>query len=266
AIAGAWVPLLHFNLLPSVLLVTLTTVDKISAGVQRLWVRSLPGMVGAMLVTGLFTGFAFQPETSTMVLLASLPIIVIHTIAVSLASYRLIRQVTRQNLMLDELRRTDTLTGLYGRGYWREQADLALDRHQPSGEPAGLVLLDLDHFKGINDGHGHGTGDEVLRGLAAAIRRNIRPDDFAGRLGGDEFAVLLPGVSAADAERTARRICEAVASMTVFEQPGLRPTISVGVAAADGHDDLQGWLDAADAALYQSKREGRNQVSVATAA
>ena len=265
ALAGAWVPLMHFNLLPSVLLVTLATVDKISSGVPRLWLRSLPGMGAAMLATGLATGFAFEPATSMQVLLACLPIIVIHTIAVSLASYRLIRQVTRQNHLLDQLRRTDTLTGLYGRGYWREQASLALGRHRDNGEPAALVLIDLDHFKGINDGHGHGAGDEVLRALASAIRCNIRPDDFAGRLGGDEFAVLLPGVPAQDAARTAGRIREAVAAMRVYEQPDVHPTISVGVAYADGQDDLQDWLDAADQALYRAKREGRNQVAVADA-
>ncbi len=265
AMAGAWVPLLHFNLLPCVLLVTLTTVDKISSGVPRLWLRSVPGMVAGLLATGLATGFVFEPATSMTVLVACLPIILIHTVAVSLASYRLIRQVTRQNHLLDQLRRTDTLTGLYGRGYWREQAAFALSRHHARGEAAGLVLIDVDRFKDINDSHGHGVGDEVLRAMAAAIRRNIRMHDFAGRLGGDEFAVLLPGASRDDASRTADRIRDAVAAMRIYDQPELRPTISVGVAAADGHADLQDWLDAADAALYRAKRDGRNQVSIATA-
>ena len=263
AMAGAWVPLLHFNLLPCVLLVTLTTVDKISSGVPRLWLRSLPGLGGGLLATGLATGFVFEPVTSMAVLVACLPIILIHTVAVSLASYRLIRQVTRQNHLLDQLRRTDTLTGLYGRGYWREQAAHALARHHAAGEAAALMLIDVDHFKQINDSHGHGVGDEVLRALAAAIRRNIRTHDFAGRLGGDEFAVLLPGASADDASRIADRILDAVVAMRIYEQPLVRPTISVGVAQAMRHADLQDWLDAADAALYRAKREGRNQVSVA---
>ena len=125
------------------------------------------------------------------------------------------------------------------------------------------MLIDVDHFKQINDSHGHGVGDEVLRALAAAIRRNIRTHDFAGRLGGDEFAVLLPGASADDASRTADRILDAVVAMRIYEQPLVRPTISVGVAQAMRHADLQDWLDAADAALYRAKREGRNQVSVA---
>ena len=246
---------------------TLATVDKISSGVPRLWLHSLPGMAAGMLATGVATGFVFAPTTSMAVLLACLPLIVIHTIAVSLASYRLIRQVTRQNHLLDELRRTDTLTGLYGRGYWREQADLALARHRADGEPAGLVLIDLDHFKDVNDSHGHGAGDDVLRALAAQIRRHIRPDDFAGRLGGDEFAVLLTGAGTDQASRTADRIRDAVAAIQVYEQPALRATVSVGVANADAsHAGLQDWLDAADAALYTAKREGRNKVAVAPAA
>ncbi|HET8818552.1 MAG TPA: diguanylate cyclase [Xanthomonadaceae bacterium] len=262
-IVGTWVPLMHFNLLPCALLVTLSTVDKISSGVPRLWLQSLPGLGAGLLVTGLATGFVFEPETSMTVLLACLPVILIHTIAVSLASYRLIRQVTRQNHLLDQLRRTDTLTGLCGRGYWREQATDALARYRVDGEPAALVLIDVDHFKGINDGHGHGVGDEVLRALASAIRRNIRPDDCAGRLGGDEFAVLLPGAGQDDASRTAARIREAVASLSIYEQPSVKPTISVGVASVAAHADLQAWLDAADRALYRAKRDGRNQVSIA---
>ncbi len=119
AIAGSWVPLLHFNVLPSVLLLTVATADKINSGVRDLWRRSLPGMLLAILATGLLTGFAFQPETSMPVLLACLPIMLIHTMGVSLASYRLVRRVQRQNQRLDELSRIDALTSLDNRGSGR---------------------------------------------------------------------------------------------------------------------------------------------------
>ena len=262
-LAGAWVPLLHFNLLPSVLVATLATVDKISSGVPRLWVKSLPGMAAGLLAAGLLTGFAFDPVTRMPVLLACLPLLLIHTIAVSLASYHLLRKVTRQNQLLDQLRRTDTLTGLYGRGYWREQAELALAAHLAGGGPAAVAVIDLDHFKQVNDGHGHGAGDEVLRAVAAAIRQAIRTDDFAGRLGGDEFAVLLPGAAPADAAATAERIRRAVRGTRLHARPGLALTVSIGVADAAGQRDLQAWLDAADIALYRAKHRGRDRVAIA---
>jgi diguanylate cyclase len=109
AIAGSWAALLHFTVLPAVLLVTVVTADKINTGVRGLWRRSLPGLLLGMLVAGLLTGFAFEPETSMPALLACLPIMLIHTLSVSLASSRLVHRVQQQNRQLDELSRVDML-------------------------------------------------------------------------------------------------------------------------------------------------------------
>ena len=262
ALAVVLVTLMHFNLLPSVLLVTLTMVDKITTGIRGLWARSLPGMAGAAVAGAAFNGFQWAPETSMPVILACLPVMVLHTLSVSLVSYRLIRRVSRQNQLLDELRRIDALTGLYDRGHWQEQAEATLRRHHATDEPACLVMLDIDHFKQINDQHGHTVGDEVLRALARIVLSNVRATDCAGRYGGDEFAIVLRGMHLDGATAVAHRIREQVQALQLHDMPGLQFTTSMGVATADHrHSSLRAWTNAADAELYQAKAAGRNRVS-----
>ena len=265
ALAVVLVTLMHFNLLPSVLLVTLTMVDKITTGIRGLWARSLPGMAVAAVAGAAFNGFQWAPETSMPVILACLPVMVLHTLSVSLVSYRLIRRVSRQNQLLDELRRIDALTGLYDRGHWQEQAEATLRRHHATDEPACLVMLDIDHFKQINDQHGHTVGDEVLRALARIVLSNVRATDCAGRYGGDEFAIVLRGMHLDGATAVAHRIREQVQALQLHDMPGLQFTTSMGVAAADHrHDSLRAWTNAADAELYQAKAAGRNRVSASS--
>ena len=265
ALAVVLVTLMHFNLLPSVLLVTLTMVDKITTGIRGLWARSLPGMAGAAVAGAAFNGFQWAPETSMSVILACLPVMVLHTLSVSLVSYRLIRRVSRQNQLLDELRRIDALTGLYDRGHWQEQAEATLRRHHATDEPACLVMLDIDHFKQINDQHGHTVGDEVLRALARIVLSNVRATDCAGRYGGDEFAIVLRGMHLDGATAVAHRIREQVQALQLHEMPGLQFTTSMGVATADHrHSSLRAWTNAADAELYQAKAAGRNRVSASS--
>ena len=262
-LAGMCVPLMAFNLLPSVLLVTLATVDKISTGIDRLWYWSLPLMLAGAVVAGIATGFELQPVTSMPVMLACLPMLMIHSIAVSRASYHLVRKVKRQNRQLDELSRRDTLTGLDCRRHWQEQASQILQQCAQSGEAATLMMIDVDHFKAINDRHGHAGGDDLLRATAQVIRDSIRSIDCAGRLGGDEFAVLLRGTELESAEIVAGRILQGVEAIRVDCAPTLRCTVSLGLASADDPSlGLRACLEAADRALYRAKSGGRNRLAV----
>lgn len=264
AIAGAMVPMMHFNVLPSTLLITLTTVDKLSTGFRRLWLHSLPALIVGGAASALLLGTGFSPLTSMPVLLACMPMLLIHMIAVSIGRYQLIRTVTEQNRELDRLRRLDTLTGLSRRGPWEEHAQNVLANRQP-GRHDCILLIDVDRFKQINDQHGHGAGDATLRELAERMRRVMRPHDHVGRRGGDEFAVLLPETMEAEALAIAERLRREVEQIRLTDYPGVLPTVSIGLAIAPAAPaQLENWLDVwlehADNALYRAKNNGRNAV------
>jgi diguanylate cyclase len=260
-LAGSWVPLMHFNLLPSAVLLTVATADKINSGVRGLWLRSLPGLALAIIVSGMFTGFAVQYPSSTLVILACLPIMVIHTLTVSASTYRLVRKLQRQNLELDQLSRFDALTGLESRGAWQAHAEAVLEQHQQQGAPATLLLLDLDYLKDVNDRHGHIAGDDVLRGIAGRIRQHLGDAGHAGRIGGDEFAVLLH-LGPTGARAFAESLRAAIQSLDFPGFPGLRCSVSLGLAAPpDAGLGLREWMEAADRALYRAKESGRNRAA-----
>ena len=260
-IAGTWIGLVQFNLLPSVLIATVATADKINSGVRGLWWRSLPGLVLALLLSAWLNGFAFAPDTSMPVLLACLPIMLVHTLGVSLASYRLVRKVQGQNRELDAMSRMDALTGLDNRGHWQQWAKLLLRQRHANAQPVVLLMIDIDHFKSINDAHGHIAGDDVLRAVASILRQGAGAGAHIGRFGGDEFALVL-GASRADGLSVAERIRHAVERLQLPQAPGLRCSISIGVAEASAeHVNLRTWIEAADHALYRAKHAGRNRTA-----
>lgn len=262
-IAALWVPLLHFNLLPSVMLLALSAADKINTDVPGLLRRSIPFSLLAILAGGLATGFAFQPHTSTMVILASLPMMLIHTWMVTRARQQLVRKVLRKNEELVQLGRTDVVTGLARRGFWEHSATAALQAAHARPQPAVLVLVDMDGFKEVNDRYGHVAGDALLRHAGSALRGLLRGHDIAGRYGGDEFAVVCPDTSLDEALAIAEAYLAAVEGITLVQAPGHAHSVSIGIALLrPGHVRIEDWIDAADAALYEAKREGRNRVVV----
>lgn len=258
---GFWVAMMQFNLLPSVLLFTLVTVDKISTGIPRLWLWSLPAFAAGLLCGGLASGFALRPDTSMAVVLSALPVMTIHTIGVALAVSHMGQKIRHKNRQLDELSRTDSLTGLHVRRHWLEQAERALRRHRDEGVPMTLLLLDVDYFKVANDRHGHSVGDEVLRAVAGAIAATLRASDAAGRYGGDEFGVLLGDTTPDQARALAEKMLAAIREAPIGGMPGTRVTASIGLAAARaGHVTVEQWIDEADAALYRAKHAGRDRI------
>jgi diguanylate cyclase (GGDEF)-like protein len=159
----------------------------------------------------------------------------------------------------------DAKTGLHTVTWWREIAERTMSRH----ESVALLMLDLDHFKKVNDTYGHMAGDHVLRAVAEAVRAEIRGQDIAGRWGGEEFVVLLSNVDAdelrAVAERVRHRVRSLVIPVPATDGPVRNPTISIGGAlSTDTHPaHLDELLIAADTALYQAKEHGRDRVEVA---
>jgi diguanylate cyclase (GGDEF)-like protein len=163
---------------------------------------------------------------------------------------------------IESLAVSDGLTGLFTRGYLDErlQEEFAKARHQ--GQLFSVMLLDVDHFKRINDSHGHRLGDEVLRWLARQIMAQCRDTDFVARYGGEEFVVLMPNTGGKDALGFGRRMAKNIADAVFrWEKTSLKVTVSGGVAALspDVADEKE-LLDRADKALYAAKNGGRNLV------
>jgi len=173
-------------------------------------------------------------------------------------------QLVRHKQALRELSRTDGLTGLFNRSYWDELFRLEFSHRQTRGGDAALALIDVDHFKNINDRYGHPLGDVVLRQVGACIARNLRVGDLSGRYGGDEFCVLLPGANGALAYEVMERLREDIARLDFDSAPQLSTSLSIGIAAFEpGMQDALEWIAAADKALYAAKHDGRNRICVA---
>ncbi len=160
---------------------------------------------------------------------------------------------------------TDALTGLHNRRWMERTYPRTLCRSLSPPRSVSILMIDIDHFKRVNDAHGHPVGDQVLCQTARRIEVALRPGDLCARYGGEEFCVLLPEVDAVRAARIAQRICAAVTQepFTLGAGETLPISVSIGVANWDHLAPLDALLRAADGALYQAKRQGRNQVVVA---
>jgi diguanylate cyclase (GGDEF)-like protein len=157
----------------------------------------------------------------------------------------------------------DPLTGLFNRRGFAEACTRVIDREAKAGRPVSVLIFDIDHFKGINDRFGHPAGDEILKLFSTIVVNNLRISDLSGRIGGEEFAALLP-CSLEEGVLVAERVREAFeGSDIVVEEGKVDTTVSIGVAGGPAGTELEVLLAAADTALYQAKRGGRNRVETA---
>lgn len=189
--------------------------------------------------------------------------------------YPMIRKQTRERGVLQQMTEsltmksatfqkaalTDPMTGLQNRRYFDDALAQYMDEFSRIERPLGIMIVDIDHFKSINDTHGHDVGDEVIKGLANTIREYTRYHDIAARIGGEEFAVVAPNVTLKDLDKLANRL-RLAASDLVFNVGNvrLRITISVGIAIWDGKEGGTALYKRADSNLYNAKRSGRNRV------
>lgn len=165
---------------------------------------------------------------------------------------------------LCELSLKDPLTGLGNRRHFIAVLDRTIDNVARSGDPALLLMLDIDHFKKINDTHGHPAGDRVLQSIAHAISRCVRPMDTVARFGGEEFAVVLPNCHTAYGSTVAERIRETVEALVITVAPNLHLKVTISIGGAFAPEWVRStaalWTERADVQLYRAKAEGRNRV------
>lgn len=174
-----------------------------------------------------------------------------------------LEQAKRELAELSELVRTDPLTGLFNFRHFREVMEVEMERTKRTNQPTALVMVDLDHFKKVNDTWGHEAGNQVLISTAKAMQSCIRQLDVACRYGGEEFAIILPAANSLIAKQVAQRICDTIASKPVMvDGVDISTTASLGIAILQANQlcSVEALVERADQALYQAKQSGRNQV------
>lgn len=183
---------------------------------------------------------------------------------------RRLSQALERARMQEELRRlasTDPLTGAANRRHFLEAGERELQRSRRYGHPLSTLMMDIDHFKRVNDRHGHAIGDEVLKSFVRSAQKMLREQDVLGRLGGEEFAIILPETALAEAQMVAERLRETIRRTAIALPEGgeLHVTCSMGVAQCAGpNEGLEECLTRADEALYRAKETGRDQVVAAS--
>lgn len=195
------------------------------------------------------------------------------SLAVGLLLTRVFEASNRRAFALEEAlsreARTDALTGISNRRALDERGLYELRRSTRSGKKTSVILLDIDHFKQINDGYGHTVGDRVIQAVAHMLSTSLRSTDHIGRWGGEEFLVILPETDASEAALLAERMRSAIAILPILKQPVIKATISLGLASTTSQGVTEeAWSElvkAADAALHRAKDEGRNRVVSASA-
>jgi two-component system chemotaxis response regulator CheY len=164
------------------------------------------------------------------------------------------------------LARIDYLTGLLNRRAFMERLEAEISRAQRETTSLGIIIVDLDFFKRVNDSYGHQTGDRVLQNVARCLQQSCRRYDFAGRYGGEEFILGFPGVTNKGIQDIADRVCKSISQCETEDTTQSQPiivTASLGAACLEDYPDADQLISAADNALYQAKREGRDKVVMA---
>ena len=215
----------------------------------------------AWIITSIAQSLTHQPDWTLGNFLAVICPLLIAT-PVYYQVFKLVCKLGEAEEELKLLAREDSLTRTYNRRYFTELAEREVERCQNLSQPLSLLLLDVDHFKIINDSYSHIVGDQVLVQIGWSIRQIIRETDLLGRYGGDEFLLLLPNTNRGQSFSLAERICAEVASRNFKSDCGpVQVTVSIGVANAyASQDSVMMLLRKADQALYQAKNAGRNRV------
>jgi diguanylate cyclase len=264
AFGGLWVASMHFNLLPTTLLISMLCMNSMAVGGPSLLRRCLASMASAVLVFVAVLRPGFLPATTPLQVYACLPMLAVYPLAVGGAAYRLAAKLAEHKRRFRDYSRTDTLTGLLNQGAWRTALDEEYALAERGTGRAALAVIDIDHFKAINDGYGHVVGDQVIKLFGTVLRDVKRATDIAGRIGGDEFGLIIRGSDPAQSRALLARLQQQLRQVFIERVDLPAVSLSIGLAEFDSnHEDVKDWLSAADVALYRAKRQGRNQIVAA---
>jgi diguanylate cyclase len=262
ALGGFWIAVMGVSPIPTAVFITLLTIDKIASGGWPLLQRATLALCVSTVISWTLLGFPLYPALTMQTLFATMPFLLVYTVVLSYMSYRQARKIAHQNKELERLNRTDTNIELPNRRFFEQRIAEALEHYHSTGQVYSLLLIDIDHFKEINDNYGHNKGDEVLTEVANILRTACRAHDTPARYGGDEFAVLLTHTDVHRAAVIGERIRQKVGDLMFHSTPGLVCSTSIGVTQVTTQFTTPAqWVTATDAALYRAKAAGRNQVA-----
>ncbi|MFA5181492.1 MAG: diguanylate cyclase [Syntrophales bacterium] len=289
-LGGLWVPLMSFNLLPSVVVIVMMSMDNISAGGVRLFIKGAVAQLLGCFLAILFVGLNIQAESTMLNVLACMPMLAAYPLSIGIITYRLAIKLSQQKKEMEkidvELKETNTnltaayeglresekryrdlsiiddLTQLYNCRHFFDQLRMEIDRADRYEQPLTMLLLDLDNFKEFNDTYGHVEGNEVLSRLGQAIKKCLRQTDSAYRYGGEEFTILLPMTTSADGAFTAERI-RAEFKKEIFSptpDKDVHMTMSIGIAQHKLQESMETFVHRVDRLMYQAKKYGKDRV------
>lgn len=218
-------------------------------------------VAGVLVASALVLGVGFGADAGAVV---SSPDLVVAPLALIIGVAMLSMPLMRSDVQHRNDAVIDQLTGMLNRKALDSRVQELSQQSVITGEPVGLIVADVDHFKAVNDTHGHAVGDVVLKEIAYLLRKELRAFDLAYRLGGEEFLVLVPGSDVRQTFELAERLRAAVGGETVGEKVAVTLSLGVGASERAGRFDYETVFTAADKALYRAKRSGRNRVCVAS--
>ncbi|MEB0047879.1 MULTISPECIES: diguanylate cyclase [unclassified Pseudomonas] len=260
---GFWAATFQFNPLPAVTILSMMTMNNVAAGGRRLFLPGVMAQAAGVLISWALFGAAFTLSTTQLQIAACLPMLTLYPLALGMVCYQLAIKLSEHKRTLKALSRTDSLTGLLNHGAWKDLLHFKFQQCRQKQEPAAIALIDIDHFKAINDTYGHIVGDSVLRQLSTELQRTLRESDLAGRYGGDEFCVILPNMALHQACDVMERLQTVICDFRHQDVSQLRVSLSIGLAAFQpSFADAIDWLDDADKALYAAKNTVRNKISL----
>jgi len=252
--AGFWAAAMQFSLVPTLALFMATCMSNVTVGGWRWMGRAFTGHLAGALLGVLVWGAHWSPESSLTVQVWTVPLMVLYPLLMGHLMYGLATRLKQSRRELRYLSEHDALSGVHNRRFFDAFLRQSFAQFQRHPRPMTLLIFDIDHFKQINDRHGHGVGDIVIQQLATSLAVSARTSDVVARLGGDEFVVLLADADLAQGQAYAARVQTHLKDTLDHRGLGFEATVSFGAAQADplmkNHDQ---WLDQADRDLYAHK-------------
>ncbi len=263
-LAGMWIGIMGVNLLPSTALLMIICINLMGAGGMRIFIAGAVLMIVSCLVTLQLTDISVAFSSTQLSVLLTLPVLVIYPLLFAWVSYQTVIKLAEHKRRLQVMSTRDGMTGVYNRRHWELLLRNEFDNCRRYQRDATLLIIDIDHFKSINDTWGHDVGDQAIVALTRQLQMTLRGSDVIGRFGGDEFAVIMCGTPATSAIAAMSRVHERLGQLRLSCAPQVALRISVGVAPLTAETEhYREWLKSADMALYKAKNSGRNRTEAA---